>query len=126
MEYDALVDFIERGMRMSHVYQPVMLLSLLQGGGHTTTEQIARAILMHDESQVEYYEKITNDMPGTVLRKHRVVEKNGNVYRLLDFIRLTPAQREHLTGLCKEKLANFIERRGEQVWQHRRECPRLS
>ena len=30
MTYDQLVDFVERRMRMSHIYQPVMLLTLLQ------------------------------------------------------------------------------------------------
>lgn len=62
MEYADLADFIRRRMRMSHVYQPVMLAALLREGGSLPVEEIAKAILLHDESQVEYYEKITNNM----------------------------------------------------------------
>jgi hypothetical protein len=43
-------------MRMSHVYQPVMLTCLLTNRGHASVTDIARSILQHDESQVEYYE----------------------------------------------------------------------
>ncbi|MDP9475369.1 MAG: hypothetical protein M3R38_06710 [Actinomycetota bacterium] len=57
-------------MRMSHVYQPVMLLALLRGGGEARTEEIAKAILVHDESQLEYYEDVTKNMVGRVLRRH--------------------------------------------------------
>ena len=52
------------------------------GGGTATTRQIAAAFLAEDESQLEYYEAITNGMPGKVLRRHGVVERNGDRYRL--------------------------------------------
>ena len=55
MTYDQLVDFVQNRMRMSHVYQPVMLAALLAHGGKCSTAEIARAILAHDESQVEYF-----------------------------------------------------------------------
>ncbi len=50
MTYERLRDFVENRMRMSHVYQPVMLLALLRGGGEAKTGEIARAILAHDVS----------------------------------------------------------------------------
>jgi len=60
--YEQLADFVENRMRMSHVYQPVMLLTLLRAaGGKSSTTQIARSILAHDESQVEYYEDVTKN-----------------------------------------------------------------
>ena len=51
-------------MRMSHIYQPVMLMELLKNGGRCHQEQIATAILKHDRSQAEYYTSITNNMVG--------------------------------------------------------------
>jgi ATP adenylyltransferase len=68
MTYEQLLDFVQNRMRMSHVYQPVMLIALLQGGGRRSTTEIAKSILVHDESQVEYYEKVTNNMVGRILR----------------------------------------------------------
>jgi ATP adenylyltransferase len=65
-----LRDFIEKHMRMSHIYQPVMIKELLKYGGKAAIRDIAAAFLARDESQLEYYEKITKDMPGKVLAKH--------------------------------------------------------
>src|SRR5262245_46579189 len=78
MTSDELADFIEHRMRMSHVYQPVMLTCLLTNRGHVSVTDIARSILRHDESQVEYYESVTNNMVGRVLRRHAVVRKEGD------------------------------------------------
>jgi len=77
MSYEQLVDFAQNRMRMSHVYQPVMLMTLLQDGGRSSTKEIARPILAHDESQVEYYEGVTKNMVGLALRGHGIVEKGG-------------------------------------------------
>jgi ATP adenylyltransferase len=68
MTYERLADFVQKRMRMSHVYQPLMLMALLRGGGRRSSAEIAKSILAHDESQVEYYEKVTNNMVGRVLR----------------------------------------------------------
>ncbi len=75
MAYERLVDFVQNRMRMSHVYQPVMLTALLRHGGRRSTTEIARSILAHDESQVEYYEDVTNNMVGRVLRRHGIVHR---------------------------------------------------
>ena len=64
-------------MRMSHVYQPVMLRTLLAHSGEATIRQIAAEFLARDESQLEYYEEITKRMPGKVLARHGLVERDG-------------------------------------------------
>ncbi len=56
MTYERLLCFVKNRMRMPHVYQPVMLMALLRGGSWSSTREIARSILLHDESQVEYYQ----------------------------------------------------------------------
>ena len=69
MRFDNLIHFIDRDMRMSHIYQPVMLRALLNGGGHASREEIARALLNQDRSQLEYYSAITTNMVGRGTRK---------------------------------------------------------
>jgi hypothetical protein len=59
MTYEQLADFVQNRMRMSHIYQPVMLMTLLRQGGRGSTKAIARSILAHDQSQVEYSENVT-------------------------------------------------------------------
>ncbi|GGC31389.1 hypothetical protein GCM10011504_07020 [Siccirubricoccus deserti] len=77
-----LRDFILNRMRMGHVYQPVMLKALLQGNGRVSLRDIAAAFLALDEAQLEYYEEITKRMPGPVLSRHGLVEREGDGYRL--------------------------------------------
>jgi ATP adenylyltransferase len=78
-----LRDFIQKQMRMSHIYQPVMIRELLERGGEANIRDIAAAFLARDESQLEYYEKITKDMPGKVLAKHDIVKRDGDKFRLM-------------------------------------------
>ena len=87
-------------MRMSQVYQPVMLTELLLHQGHRTTTEIARALLGKDPTQVEYYEQIVNNMVGKVLTKNRnITEKNGETYQLKGFDSLSPNEITTLIAL---------------------------
>jgi ATP adenylyltransferase len=83
MTYEQLADFVHHRVRMSHVYQPVMLVALLQQGGRCSTTEIARSILAHGQSQIEYYEDVTKNMVGRVLRNHGFVENEDSSYSLL-------------------------------------------
>lgn len=120
MDFDGLKKFIEKSMRMSHIYQPVMLMTLLEKGGTATVRDIALSILVHDESQIEYYEKITKDMVGRVLRNREIIKKEGKEFELLDFGSLTLEQVSELIGLCQKKLDEFKSLRGDRIWQHRK------
>jgi ATP adenylyltransferase len=120
MKYQQLKDFVQKRMRMSHIYQPVMIMALLRHHGKCSVTQIAKAILAHDESQIEYYKRITNNMVGRVLRNHGVVRKEGEEYFLSGYDRLRPEQVRELVGLCREKLDEYIAKRGERIFQHRK------
>ena len=82
--FEDLSDFIRNQMRMSHIYQPAMLVELLQNGGQASVTEIAKALLSRDISQIEYYEQITKNMVGRVLTKNRgITDKDGNTYPTL-------------------------------------------
>ena len=120
MTYDQLIDFVERRMRMSHIYQPVMLLTLLQHGGECSETDIAKAISVHDPTQLEYYEAITRNMVGRVLSRHGVVKRDGNRFSLLSAHQLSKEQRAELRRLLMTKLDQYVAKRGERIWQHRK------
>jgi len=120
MNYRECEDFIQNRMRMSHVYQPVMLMTLLKSGGKASTTALAKAILDHDESQIEYYEKIVGNMVGRVLRNHGLVKKEGSNYLLCLDEGLDETKIAHLVELCQRKLTEYEAKRGEQIWQHRK------
>ena len=119
--FDELSDFIRNQMRMSHVYQPVMLMELLKRGGLASTRDIAKALLVEDISQIEYYERITKNMPGRVLTTNRgITEKQGDSYHLKGFDDLSVTEVEELFGLCADEHKSFVERRGDRIWSHRK------
>ncbi len=124
MNFDELKQFINQKMQMQHVYQPVMIKTLLQFGNKVSTRQIARSFLELDESQIDYYKVITNQMPGKVLKQHGIVSKERNEYQL-NISDLTEAQKSELISLCETKIQNFIESKGgeREVWLHRMKDP---
>jgi ATP adenylyltransferase len=118
--FDHLARFLRAEMRMSHIYQPVMIKTLLQNRGSATTRTIAAAFLAEDESQLEYYEMITNRMPGPVLRRRGIVERQPGEYRLNDdFSFLSPDEVQSLVALCDEAITKFKAARGAAIWEHR-------
>ena len=74
MTFDDFKNYILNDMRMSQVYQPAMLRTLLERGGSATAADIAREPLSYDQSQLEYYEIRTKQMVGRVLTNNGVVE----------------------------------------------------
>jgi len=122
--YKQLLEFIsdKSHMRMSHIYQPVMLMTLLRNGGKAPVEEIAKEFLIRDPSQIDYYSQITKAMPGRVLSKnHGIVGKTGNEYQLNGFDTLTPAQIEELVNACQVRLDDYLEQRGQRIFAHRRQ-----
>jgi ATP adenylyltransferase len=120
MPFDYLLTFIQSKMRMSHIYQPVMLKALLSSGGKLTDAQIAEHLLKYDDSQIEYYQHIVNSMVGKVLRSHNIVEKSSLNYQLLGFSSLSAKEKQILIDLCIEKIDNYIQKRGAAIWEHRK------
>ncbi len=122
MKHNELKHFIKNRMRMSHIYQPVLLIDLLENKGLHHERDIAKSLLSYDKSQIEYYTKIANNMVGKVLKNHKIVsrDKNTKEYSLSDFDTYTELQKQELVNLCKEKLLAFVEKRGDSVYDHRK------
>ena len=116
-----LEHFIRKEMRMSHIYQPVMLLELLNSKGAASVNQLAKALLAYDGSQIEYYEQITKNMVGKVLTKNRqITERKADEFRLKNFEALTSDEVSALVVLCQAKIDEYVGKRGEAIWAHRR------
>jgi len=61
--FEELIEFVEKKMSMSHIYQPLMIRSLVDAGGASTLRQLAQSFLAQDESQLQYYENRIKTMP---------------------------------------------------------------
>lgn len=124
MNFEELKEFITQKMQMQHVYQPVMIKVLLESGNKASVRDIARSFLQLDESQIDYYKVVTNQMPGRVLKNHGVVSKEGIDY-LLNVSGLTEGQKSELISLCESKIRSYIKSRGgeHRIWLHRMKSP---
>jgi len=65
--YERLRLYIAERMRMSHIYQPLMLMELLGRSSPAPAQDIARRILGEDVTQIEYYTERVKRMVGRVL-----------------------------------------------------------
>jgi len=74
----------------------------------------------YDISQIEYYENVVNNMVGLVLRKRGVVERNKESYELVEFENLSDDLKAKIIEECDVKINEFIQKRGLNVWEHRR------
>ena len=120
----ALRNFLENDMRMSHVYQPAMIRRLLEDGGASSVEDVAKALLHHDRSQTEYYSIRTKNMVGRVLTKNGIAEvvKDGREitgYRIPGTETFSPEEARELIEICDRKIQEYIEKRGKRIWSHR-------
>lgn len=123
MDFEELEHFIEHVMKMTHVYQPLMIKTLLESGGTATAEDIARDFLNEDKAQLEYYIAIAKRWPKITLQKHNVIKytgrgKNGRFHLLLE--KITKEQRERLIELLDIKHKKHIDKVLKEPWYSRR------
>lgn len=118
MTFNELKEFISSKMRLSHIYQPLLIKSLIDAGGTATIRQMAISFLSQDESQIIYYEKRLKNMPVRVLSKHGVIKLEGDLITL-QTNKLSFKQKAELKRICEEKLQKFIEKRGLSLWDYR-------
>jgi diadenosine tetraphosphate (Ap4A) HIT family hydrolase len=118
MTYKNLIDFLENRMSMSHIYQPLLIRSLIDAGGSATIRQLAHKFLSQDESQLLYYENRIKQMPLRVLSRHEVVSKDGDLVSL-NTGKLTLEQKSQVKMICEKKLQKYVAKKGLSIWDYR-------
>ena len=117
MDFKRLEDYIKK-MRMMHIYQPVMIKSLIQSNGKATPRKIAKEFLAKDQSQIEYYTEITKNMPGKVLRKNGIVNYKDGSFEL-DLSKFTEDDKKKIIKQCDEEISKYEEKYGKKIWKQR-------
>ena len=120
MTYEDLKTFVAEQMSLAHVYQPVMLKTLLENDGEASSETIAAQILAKDPTQLQYYVDRVKNMVGRVLTKERgITERQGNNYLLKGFNNLSKTEVAELVRLCDLRLEEYENAREGKQWEHR-------
>jgi len=106
---------------MADVYQPAVILHLLERGGKSTRMELARTLSGYDEDVQEYYDKILMRWPKITLTKHRVVSYEQTTRSfVLDFDLSDENLVEKAKELCEQKIREWIEKKSQ-----RRALPRI-
>jgi hypothetical protein len=72
-----------------------------------TRRQLALALLMQDEGQIEYYEKRLSEMPLPVLKKRSVISETNGVVRL-EIDKLSLQEKAPIRLECDSLIQKFI------------------
>ena len=107
MTFEELRDFLASKMKMSHIYQPLLIKTLIESGGVSTIRQLATAFLSNDESQIMFYEKRLKEMPIKVLTKHGIISRNGELVSL-NIKKMSLEQKAEIKKLCEQKIQEYI------------------
>lgn len=117
MTFEALRNFLASKMKMSHIYQPLLIKTLIESGGVSTIRQLSTAFLSNDESQIIFYEKRLKEMPIKVLSKHGIISRDGELVSL-NVKKLTLEQKAEIKKLCEQKIQEYIASRGLKIWDY--------
>jgi len=118
MTFKELYDFIDNKMRMSHIYQPLLIKTLVEAGGSATVRQLAQQFVLEDESQLQYYENTIKKMPVKVLKNHGIVSNQDSLISL-NVKKITFKEKAQLKRICEEKIQQYLEKRGLATWDYR-------
>jgi ATP adenylyltransferase len=117
--FQRLRTYIAERMRMSHIYQPLMLMELLGRSSPAPAQDVARRILGEDVTQLDYYTERVKRMVGKVLTGNGITAYANGAYSLIGGDELSDVERDELQQLCRQRLDAFRAQRGEDVFAHR-------
>lgn len=113
--FKELVEFLQskHGLRMSHIYKPVMLLGVLDRGGRATKREIATDFALSDTQQVEYYRsKIVHKMPGWRLVRDGLLDYDGDSYSAAGvFACLDAEQKTVVREVLRARINDYLDTR---------------
>lgn len=112
MDCQELGEFILEKMQMTHIYQPIMIKTLLKSeDNRATADDIAAEFLNQDISQLKYYKAIVRRWPHeTLVKKRKIMSYSKGTYRLRLERALTEQERRDLVEKCDRRLAGFIDK----------------
>jgi predicted house-cleaning noncanonical NTP pyrophosphatase (MazG superfamily) len=112
---EQLIGFLNDTMSMTDIYQPAVVLHLLEQGGTASKSDLARTLSGYDQSVQDYYEKVLMRWPKATLTKHGVVSYDRKervftlAFDLTDEEVVAEAKR-----ICQIKIAEWIRKKAER------------
>lgn len=105
-----LIDFLNGRMSMTDIYQPAIILHLLERDGSASKADLARTLSGYDAAIQDYYEKIVMRWPKITLTKHDVITYEAKIFSL-NFVLDDSGLIAEAKRICEEKIHTWIEKR---------------
>jgi 5-methylcytosine-specific restriction endonuclease McrA len=108
MTYEEFLAFVNKTMSLSEIYQPVILLTLLNSGAISTKEQLAKALMTADVNNMTTWQKILMRYPKQVLTDHKVLKYDSKTKTFNLLVEsLTPKQVSELSANLEKKISSY-------------------
>ena len=117
--------FVEKEMRMTAIYQPMIIMALLKSKTCSATmDSIGKAISMRltgTEEKANYYAHKLTVYPKQVLYKHGiavtgVTKETSKTYYLTDVLQeLAPKQKRAIIKDCEKRVTEYIAKKAEKA-----------
>lgn len=107
-----LKHYIENKMKMSAIYQPVIIKALLENGGNVSMTLIAQELVkLAGLNDAEGFLKKLKIHPSAVLLKNGVASNVKGKYPSFKLLMaFEEAETEILIKICSEKINNFLKK----------------
>jgi ATP adenylyltransferase len=102
MTFEELKRYLTSEMKMSHIYQPILIRGLLENGGTANIKQIATYFSL-DKNRSLHYQKIIKVYPLNVLSKNGIIKYEEDLIKLL-IDNITQEQKAELEKICEQRL----------------------
>ena len=114
--FDRLLTFLHQEMRMTEVYQPIVIRTLIHNGGEASFIELANAIAEHHGKSVAELVKVVKRYPRQVLLKHGIVSEIDQGLQInLDLSKLSSPQKQALIEVCDIQLRSFQEKKQQHA-----------
>ena len=104
-----LKSFIKHTMRMSHIYQPLIIKNLLQSNGIYSIDMICEQLAEILDGDKNHYAKRIVLAPKDVLESHNVAKFEVNKIRLLFDISENNSQKKKIIEICQNKIDTYLD-----------------
>lgn len=113
-----LREFLLREMRMTGIYQPVVIRELIKSSnGEVSLEKLAGVIATEDPSSIEYYVQILKAWPHKTLKKRGIchIPPLSEKFKFFDDVKVSKPQKNELISICNQKITEWLKKRADDV-----------
>jgi len=102
-----LLEFINRRMKMTSYYQPLVIKELILAGGRKSKDSLAASLLLEDRFKIERAQEILMRWPHMTLQKHRIAYYDKSRREFVLPVEASDDEKASIVAACERALAEW-------------------